>query len=323
MICKIYLLFTINFNFGIFDHLIKYKKHMATKLLIPILNRKVTMFKGPTWYLSEMVSLEAILTEDYGLILTHAPPEYQSLISTNSKCIRINNVDKELCDHIARVEGTKIAFLLNYFKSSQPIAICFAIQISKRRKPFLDKIIDLPVISDIRLQRAHNYRIRDNVPRESLSEFYCVISAAYEKHPGIILTLDRFNSALFRSGPYDKIIDITIALESLIRGKTELRYKFALFNSWAAGGMDEEDRKKYFNLLISLYDARSEIVHGSTMTPRQYQRIVIPILRNWDEIIKAAENILGYYLLFLYSNGIERWYEHQNNLSLGIERRIV
>jgi hypothetical protein len=156
-----------------------------------------------------------------------------------------------------------------------------------------------------------------------LSKFYDVISKVYEKHPGIILTLDRFNSALFRSGTYDKIIDITIALESLIRGKTELRYKFALYNSWADGEVDIKGRKDCFNLLMSLYDARSEIVHGSAQTAKQHERIVSPIIRRWDDVIKIAENILGYYLLYLYFNDIDKWYEHQENLSLGIERRIV
>ena len=201
---------------------------MTTKLLLPILNRNVSTFKGPTWYLSEKVSIEAISMEDYGLVHSCTPNEYQPLISSKSKCIRIDSVDIAQCHNISRIEGTKIAFLLNYFKRSKPVALAFAVQITKKRKPHIDQFIDLPAESDARLQRSHNYRIRDNMPRENISKFYKVISEVHEKHPGILLTLDRFNAALFRIGDFDKIIDITISLESLIKGTTELQHKFSL-----------------------------------------------------------------------------------------------
>jgi hypothetical protein len=295
---------------------------MATKLLLPILNRNATLFKGPTWYLSENVSVETISPEDFGLILSSATEEYQALVLAKSKCIRIGQVDPVFSPDIARTEGSKIAFLLNYFKRSQPVALSFAVQITKKRKNRFDRIINLPVPSDAHLQRHHNYRVRDNIARETISEFYKVVTKVHDKNPSILLTLDRFNAALFRVQPYDKIIDITISLESLIEGTTELRNRFSLYNAWAAEP-DAQKRKDCYDLLISLYDARSAIVHGSGMSPKRHKKTIDPILEKWDEIIKIAEKSLGYHLLYVYKNNLEKWYEHQKNLALGIEQRIV
>lgn len=293
---------------------------MTTKLLLPLLNRNVTMFKGPTWYLSANVSIEAISTEDHGIVFRYGPPEYQSLLSPKSKCIRIEGVDESQCANIARTEGTKISFLLNYFKSSQPVALSFAIQITKRPRSYVVNIINLPVISDTRFQRTHNYRIRDNVHRGNISDFYQVISKVNEKHPGILLTLDRFNAALFRTGDYDKIVDITISLESLIKGSTELQHKFSLYNAWAAEA-DSDNRHNCLKLLKSLYNARSAIVHGTAMSQKEYDKKIRLILDKWDDVIKIAEKAIGYHLLYLYANDIEKWYKHQESLSLGIEER--
>ena len=296
---------------------------MTTKLLLPLLNRTVTMFKGPTWYLSERVSIEAISTEDHGIVFRYAPPEYQSLLSPKSKCIRIEAVDERKCDDIAKIEGTIISFLLNYFKSSHPISLSFAIQIKKNpRSQVLKKIIDLPFVVDTRSQRTHNYRIRDNVPRGNISDFYKVISKVNEKYPGILLTLDRFSAALFRTGDYDKIIDITISLESLIRGTTELQHKFSLYNSWAAEA-DNNNRRKCQELLRALYNARSAIVHGTAMSQKEYDKKIKPVLDKWNDVIKIAEKALGYHLLYIYDNDIDKWHEHQESLSLGIAERIT
>lgn len=295
---------------------------MSTKLLLPILNRKATLFSGPTWYLSKNVSVETISSEDFGIILSSSQPEYKDLIPAKPKCVRIDKVDPALSPDIARAEGSKIAFLLNYFKKSQPVAFSFAVQITKKRKNRLDRFIDLPVIYDVHLHRKLNYRLRGNVQRDTISEFYRVVTQVHDKHPSVLMALDRFNAALFRVQPYDKIIDITISLESLINGTTELRNRFSQYNAWVAES-DVKKRKDCFELLKSLYDARSTIVHGSGMSQKQHNKIIDPILAKWDDIIKIAGNALGYHLLYVYNNDIGKWYEHQEKLALGIEQRMV
>jgi hypothetical protein len=111
-------------------------------------------------------------------------------------------------------------------------------------------------------------------------------------------------------------------LESLIKSTTEIQYKFSLYNAWAAE-QDNENRKICSELLKSLYNARSTIVHGSAMSQKDYDKKIKPLLDQWDYVIKIAENAIGYHLLYLYANDIEKWYKHQANLALGIEPRII
>lgn len=156
---------------------------MATKLLIPILNQQTTTSKGPTWYPSENVAVETISSEDFGTILSYTPEEYKAMLSSKTKCIRIADTNPSESEKVAHLESQKIAFLLNFFKHLHPVALSFAVQISKKRKPIADQIIALPIISDARLQRINTYKVKENARREDMSDFYHVVTKVYEKHP--------------------------------------------------------------------------------------------------------------------------------------------
>ncbi|MFC1961530.1 hypothetical protein ACFLWN_00560 [Chloroflexota bacterium] len=295
---------------------------MSTKLLIPILNNNVTLFKGPTWYLSPDISIETISAEYFGLIYAFASEEYKSLISAKSKCIIIDNINPDISTGIAITQGLIVSFILNYFKRLHPVVISFAIQLTKKKKSKIDKILDLPIIADARLQRGNRYHIKADLKRDTVSDFYKVVNAVHIKHPNITISLERFNSSLLRFQLHDRIIDITISLESLINGTTELRNRFSMYNAWVAEA-DSKKRTDCFKLLGFLYDARSAIVHGQSMKEKEYRKKIDPILARWEEVIKVAERALGYHLLYVYTNSIEKWYKHQENLVLGIERRIA
>jgi hypothetical protein len=294
---------------------------MMTKIIVPILNKSVSTYKGPIWYLSEGVCIETISADDY-YIISNSSLRYKTLLTTKSKCVRINNVDPKYGEVVSRVESSKIAYILNCFRRTNPAAVSFAAQITQKRKAKLDKIIDLSVISDAYLQKRTSYQIRADLRKDHISEFYKIVSAVHTKEPGILLTLDRFNSALVRQEDLDKIIDITISLESLINGTTELRHRFSLFNSWAAEG-DSKQRKETCELLQLLYDARSTIVHGTSLSEREYRKKIDPVLSQWDSIIKLAERCIGYHLFYVYQNDAGSWYQHQQNLVLGLEERII
>ena len=295
---------------------------MSSKIILPILNKSVTTFKGPTWYLSENVSIETINEDEYFGISDYLKESYRTQIQEKSKCARIENIKPEEGEEIAKVEASKIAFVLNFFKRKYPVALSFALQITKKRKFRLDNVYDLSIISDASLSRKQRYKIQENVKRDLITQFYKIISTVCDKEKSVLLTLNRFNSALFRRESLDKIIDITISLETLISGTTELRNKFSLFNAWSAGA-DNELRGEYYELLLKLYDARSAIVHGSSMTDKEYRKKIEPIINNWDKIIEIAKKSIGYYLLYKYQKETDTWYDHQKKLVLGLEKRIV
>ncbi|MFC2167764.1 hypothetical protein ACFLRW_02180 [Acidobacteriota bacterium] len=294
---------------------------MTTKIIIPILNSSFKAFQVTQWYLSKNVSIGPIFPEDLGLILGKAPEEYQSLSFQRSKCIRFENVDPTDSDDECRDQATMLAFLLNYFKKTNPIAVFFAVHITTIRKPRFDKIIDLPVVPDIILQRKNKYQIREGVKRKTVSDFFSVIAEAYKKNSNILLTLGRFNSALSRLELIDKIIDITISLESLIDSTQELTYKFSLFNALAA----EKDKNKVndtFKLLKLLYETRSLIVHGGKFSQNGKNKIK-KIVEKWDDILRIAKNAIAYHLIYIFKNEVASWHKHQENLALGVEKRII
>jgi len=294
---------------------------MPTKIILPILNHPTITYKGPTWYLSDNISIETIDGEDFGLIFSYKKSEYLSFLKAESKCIRIENIDPKNSEEIAKNESSKISFLFNYFKDNDPLALSFAVQITKRRKQKLDKIFDLPVISETRFRTKNPYRIKKGIKREIITSFFRVIDDVHKNQEGLILTLSRFNSALFRKDPYDKIIDITISLESLISGTSELRYKFSLYNALVSED-ENELREEAFLTLQLLYDARSTIVHGARISQSTFNKKIQPILDNWEKVVGIAEKVLGYYLLYMNDHEIDQWHKHQKNIALGIENRI-
>jgi len=92
----------------------------------------------------------------------------------------------------------------------------------------------------------------------------------------------------------ERIIFLTIALEAMLGGGAELRYRYANRTAVLLGD-DSEKRKKYYQLILEAYDTRSKIVHGDI---------------NWQvnrqEILEYTETIRQMVLrsISLYSNGI-------------------
>lgn len=295
---------------------------MSTRLILPILNKNASLFKGPLLYLSDKVSIETMSSEDFGLISRDAHEEYSSLLPRNVKIVNIKDVDAADAEDVVRVNSTIISFVFNYLKESSPISLSYAVQITKNKTSKLDKIIDIPISADAYAQRKYDYKLKKGTLGSELADFYKVIVDVYRKYSNILLTLDRFNSTLWRKLENDRIVDITIALESLIDGNSELQYRFSLYNSYAAEA-DSAKRGDVFKTLKALYNARSSIVHGSALQKKEYDKKIKPIVDDWDNVIKISANAIAYQLFYLYKHGISDWYLHQEKMALGSESRFI
>ena len=77
------------------------------------------------------------------------------------------------------------------------------------------------------------------------------------------LTLSRFNKCYGRINNEDKIIDLTVAIEScLLKDNQELSYKFCLRGTSVLSELEKyKDTQEIFNRLKKLYNIRSKIVH--------------------------------------------------------------
>jgi hypothetical protein len=130
--------------------------------------------------------------------------------------------------------------------------------------------------------------------------------------------MDRFNSALRRQRLEDKIIDLSVALETMLDDTAEISFRLSLYLAFVC----QQDRQKAYDLFKSLYDARSRIVHGSTHKPKA-QRAVEDIEERMPELIRYAKAAMLYFYTYLNQPDPRDWGKHCLGLVLGSEKPIV
>lgn len=165
------------------------------------------------------------------------------------------------------------------------------------------------------------FQLTANATREVLSATYKAVTKTCTEHPAVLFTLERFNSSLIRAETFDKIVDITISMESLITGKDELRYRFSLHNAFVAAS-DPQAREDAFSLLQSLYDARSAIVHGD-VDSKDNKKAITKATDNWLDIVRLAKATINYYLLYLGEYNKNEWNDHLKRLVFGLDKRLI
>jgi hypothetical protein len=165
------------------------------------------------------------------------------------------------------------------------------------------------------------FAIRPLANPEPIVNLYKVVSTVVAKNPAILVTLDRFNTSLIRSNPYDQIIDITISLESIVESSTEIKFRFALYNSLIAEP-DPAKRRAVYEMLATLYDARSAIVHGDIRSKSNAKKIEAT-RQSMKEIHRTAIAVVSYHLMYQYKDRKASWKDHMERLALGVEPRVT
>ncbi len=295
----------------------------ATRLVMPLLHKKVITLRGPTWYFDEGVFLDTIYDEDYGAFQRDDLHQYyKTWIDIRTTCLYINDPAFQNLNNYSKRIATQIKFVLNNYAAEAPVVLPYAalIQIGSRKAHIID-IVDIEAVSNPHTIRYQTYKIKSGSNRSSISNHYKIVSNCCNDHFPIVFALERFNSALTRHDLHDKIVDITISLESLISGTQELTYKFALHNSMIAESSPEA-RSNAFDLLKDLYIARSGIVHGD-IGSRDKDKCIKEVMENWEKVVRIAKAALNYYLIFLHEKGRSYWDLHLKNLVFGLETRLV
>jgi len=294
------------------------------RLLIPLLNKKVITFNVPVLYLDDNVYLSTISDEDFGALhraLSGKQEEYLAQININTKCIHIANPDYTDLVEYSESTATKLKFLFNSFALDTPIVINWLSLLSFGRKVKMEKLIDVEVDPYSINIRKKNYKVKTGQKKENLSEYYKIIDEVGNKNKKILFTIERYNSCIVRPNFLDKIVDATISLESLIPGRQELRYRFALYLSFIYAN-DPEKRYQVFDDLLKLYDVRSSIVHGDVEGKKTAKKIEY-INENWDKMLGICIGSLTYFLMYLHQNDLKEWDTHLMKLVFGLENRII
>lgn len=199
-------------------------------------------------------------------------------------------------------------FSLNILSFEGSISIESAYVIRSLRKRTVHERKDLPHHHHgnknlFRISKANNLTSAENL--------FSSVEKAIRKHKPLQLTLSRFNSALGRSSPQDRLIDLCIALESVFQSQVEITFQFALFNSLLAE-TDPQKRYEIFQKLKTLYKQRSNLVHGSSDLDEDWFNDA------WPSLVAIAKAAILRKVDFLVEKSHDEWKTHLHHLALGL-----
>jgi hypothetical protein len=292
----------------------------SQRIVMPLLNKKVTTFKGPPWYFDDKTFLGTIYVEDHGAFFIRGDDRYSGDIKIDTKCIYVDDPHFDDFNVFAKTTSAKLKFALNNFSSNGPVLLPFAALMNvnaKTRKSRVTDVVDLEAVANLHELRKRTYKVRAGSTSEGVSQLYKVLDKACANKPAAVFTIERFNTCLTRANMLDQIVDASISLESLIIGNAELNFRFALYHSFISE-VESNKRAEAFEHFKNLYAARSGVVHGDVK-----DKVMKKVTDNWSEVMRLTRASINYYLLFLFLKDPKDWDEHLRRLVLGIDKLIT
>lgn len=201
-------------------------------------------------------------------------------------------------------------FCLEYFAGSAIPMVAFAYDGSKVTHQSLER-------TDQKIS-AENEII---LPEGAWDRHAAYLKFAYKSvavAPASQLCIRRLSRASRQGATVDGIIDLAIALECLLEAKIEIKFQFSLFHS-LLNVADPHKRSEVFELLQTLYDARSVSVHGGAVGNSDRKKLT-KLAAHWNQLVEVARQNLTYYLLFCNTEGSSRWIQHLRALAFGAPR---
>lgn len=290
-------------------------------ILMPVLNRQTSFFRSSVLEFTDSIRIKTIDDAHFGSILEQAPDRYRYSINSKTKCVYVNLSEEDDAEKQLREASVLIRFAMNFLGEGGPLIFSFGMHAEKRRKLRILKLFDIPTGTERQDLDKISFKIgQPNTPDE-VRKYYGVLQQAAIKKPALLLALNRINWFIAKDNFEDRVIDLTIGLESLIPGKDELRYRFALYLAFITEA-NPENRTSVFRLFRALYDTRSRIVHGGEMT-KDDQKTEDFVRDQFEVIHKLALSAISYYLYFLATQAPPDWPLHLQGLVLANEARAV
>jgi len=289
-------------------------------IIIPILNKKVTLIQGPPILLSNDYIIEKITDEEFSAFFREASEEIKANLDINStKCIKVQCVspDKEAIKSIR----TKSVFALNIFTESNPIVTSWAGHLIGEKKINLKGITDFESLAAFHKISSKTYKIISKTKRETIIQFFQIIEKAVSTNSSVLFTLEKYNSSLLRDDFFDRLLDATICFETMMPGNTELIYRLSQNISFMVGNSPSE-RLEIFDNMKKLYDVRSKLVHGD-LKSKGTDKKIDEVKNNWSVFEKYLKSAVTYYLLFMSQNSKDKWENHLKEIVIGTQNKIV
>lgn len=274
--------------------------------VIPLLNATCTLIPKVPIFLDERISVRGFTPEHIVAIQARRKTAAQH-VHPGAKCILLASGNAEAS--IQEIERLSLhaTFILNFFAKAGTVNCGPCFSIKHVRTHSVSKIFKSAPLS---YDYSPTYSIDPTTDPLKIKSLYEGIQSAVDKERGLNLSLHRFNSALSRIELHDRLIDMSICLESIFNAQTEISFRFALYNSLLAED-DPKERYTLFLLLKRLYKERSNAVHGNTAADSTW------INANWPTIIKIAKLALLKKIDYLSGAQTDSWQTHLDKLALG------
>lgn len=274
--------------------------------VIPLLQKECKLLSNVPVLFDSKVSIKAIKSEHIGAIMKRRS-DFSASLSGKTKCILIEpGAVSASIDEVQRI-ALHASFVLNFFAKS---GASMCVQSFKLKYDRSHVMIGVDAISSIGPPNHGKYEIDNTVSPNEIKTLYQSTQKAVLKDKSLIISIKRFNGALTKTELDDKLIDITICLESIFNAQNEISFRFSLYNSIISEA-DPQRRYESFLLLKKLYNLRSNIVHGNKDIDSVWTS------ENWPKIISIAKIALVKKIEFLQANESLAWQAHLDKIALG------
>lgn len=289
-------------------------------LIIPILNKKITLIKGPPLLLSNDYSIEKLSDEEFSAFFRADKKEIKIDLDINTtKCIKVKCLDPT--EETIKSIRTRAVFTLNIFSESNPIVTSWAGYLTGERKIKLKGITDFEALAALHNLSNRNFKFITGTKRETIIQFFIKVEKAISANTSVLFTMEKYNSSFLRDSFLDQLLDATICFETMMPGNTELVYRLSQNISFIVGSSAEE-RLEIFNNMKKLYDVRSKLVHGE-INGRAIEAKIEEVKNNWRTFEKYLKSAITYYLLFLTQKNKSEWENHLKEIVIGTQSKIV
>lgn len=270
------------------------------QLLLCISNKNIAFGKiAPVF--SSIGRIGTISAEHFGVLRK----KFKSTSPVDDQKIILIDIDSgDISDRDIEIKAAAFGFSLNYFMENPGIVINKAFILKRLRVMSAISAHFIPTAAVSEATEKQKYRLRPDAKPIDIENIVKYTTKSLSSESSMLLTVNKYNSAMSKTSMEEKIIDISICMESIFPSSTEISFRFALYHA-ICSTENKEDRYDRFKLLKDLYTARSKIVHGSDS-----KKYIKKIEKQWDLICKISAVSIFYKIIYLQAGEAEDWQKH-------------
>jgi hypothetical protein len=293
--------------------------------ILPILNKSTVINASIPWVLSEDLILrdmeereKRLISEDSSIIFPTNEVCGEIFIlsldnaSDNARKGDASQKKRRLEEYVKEV-ALCLQTVFNLVSNEETMVIPFGLIMEEEDNPKILYTVDFE--QDFSSAKLKAYNILTNITSGEVQQLLVLLRKVIKSDPQLKITLRRFCSTFLKSSWEDRLIDLTIALESLVPAQTEISFRFSFFLSLIISD-DKSKRHEIYNQLHDLYAARSSIVHGA-LDEKTAKKAISSFKENWKELVNYTKQAILYRIDFINKYPDGDWKNHFLDLGFG------